>query len=193
MKILLIRHGETGVNQRGRMHATDDAAALTVLGQQQAQQAADICRREQVDVLWSSPATRATQTAEIISNQLHLPYEVHAELAERNWGEWSARTWSQIEPELAGLSLAERYRFRPPGGETWEEMDRRLVASLEQLRVQPDRCVAIVTHMGAMRALVPILDNLPKEASFKLAFANGEVVIRELDSSELPRGAARDE
>jgi broad specificity phosphatase PhoE len=101
--------------------------------------------------------------------------QIAPELAERNWGELSGKPWVEIEVHLKPLSLEDRYNFIPPAGESWKAMDERLGKFLAELKTQSYKVVAVITHEGAMRALVPILKNEPKEKSLDYHFDNASV------------------
>jgi probable phosphoglycerate mutase len=157
------------------MHRTGDVDGLTDVGKRQALQTAEACRKQGVDKLYSSPETRALETAEIIAQELGL--EVHAldQLHERDWGTWEGKSFAEIRPMLDGMSLEERYTFRPPGGETWQEMDQRLFNAIEHIIHKENKVSAIVTHTGAIRALIPLLLGEPKEKSFEYDPANTSI------------------
>jgi broad specificity phosphatase PhoE len=175
MKVLLIRHGETQTNVAGTMHRTGDKDGLTDLGKRQAKQTAEACREQGVDMIYSSPETRALETAEIVAQELGL--EVHAldQLHERDWGEWEGKSFVEIRPTLDGMSLEERYTFRPPGGETWQEMDQRLFDAIEHIVHGENKVSAVVTHTGAIRALIPLLLGEQKQTSFQYDPANASM------------------
>src|SRR3989344_911854 len=109
MKILFIRHAETPTNINQLTHKTDDPVGLTELGQQQAKKLTQVCKNGQVEIVFSSPEQRAVETGKIIAEALQIDFEVIKELAERNWGEWEGKPWSEIEKVLTTMSLEERY------------------------------------------------------------------------------------
>jgi glucosyl-3-phosphoglycerate phosphatase len=84
--VLLIRHGQSTFNrfyeETGRDPGHVDAR-LTDLGRDQAREAAEALAGEPVDVVISSPLTRAIQTAEIIFGARGLPIHVTCKHRER--------------------------------------------------------------------------------------------------------------
>jgi broad specificity phosphatase PhoE len=181
MKLLFIRHGQTEVNASGSMHIMNDDAGLSVVGVQQAEKLVNVCRENSVQLLYSSGENRAKQTAEIISKGLGVANTVLTGLHERNWGKWEGRTWSEIKSELDEMSIEERYTFVPPGGESWQQMELRLKNCLEHIiaegEVKGVSAIAVVTHGGALRGLMPILKNKPKEVGLKYDFENASVTV----------------
>lgn len=176
-KLLLIRHGETAVNRQGKVHKTNDEAPLTPTGILQAEKAAEVCRKESIERVYSSPEIRAQQTACIIADALELPLLIREEFSERNWGEWQIFPWAEIRQRLEKMTLSERYTFIPPQGESWEQMENRLSVGLEKLKHEAYENLALVMHGGAMRAFIPLLLSEHKEKSFEFDPQNGEVMI----------------
>lgn len=190
MKLIFIRHGETEVNKSGSTHRTDDEAGLTSKGKKQILDNLELLQSNEVQRIYCSPEKRAIQSAQILSEKLNLKLIILEELRERNWGEWEGKTWEWIKEKLDKMNLEERYTFIPLSGESWKQMEQRLKKALNKITSakghssedSPLEAVAVVTHGGAMRGLMPILKNSPKEESFKYDFKNGEAVIIEIDS-----------
>lgn len=177
MKVLFVRHGQTTINVDGKIHKVNDDAGLTELGKRQAEILVGVCKREGVEAIYSSPESRALQTARIIGRRLEIDPVIESGLAERNWGDWSDQTWEEIQQKLETMGIEERFSFTPPNGESWEEMEKRLMETLNRIVEQPYKIVAVVTHSGAMRALMPVLHGKPKDISFKYDFGNGSITI----------------
>jgi broad specificity phosphatase PhoE len=86
MKILLIRHGEpdyTEVGIRKYMGHGLDLAHLNANGKEQAQKAAEDPRLDGIEIIVSSPYTRALHTAAIISRYRNV--EIEIELGLHEW------------------------------------------------------------------------------------------------------------
>ncbi len=179
MKLLLIRHGQTEVNRKGVTHKTNDPAGLSELGKEQAKALIPVCQENKVKHLYSSPETRAIETAKIIANGLQVSWSALDGLRERNWGTWEGKPWEEIKAVLDPMNLEERYTFTPPEGESWKQLDERLKASIEAILAGSEEAIAIITHEGALRALVTLLNNAPKETSFQLHFDNGSMTVTE--------------
>lgn len=177
MKILFIRHAQTKVNEQGLLHRKDDPSALSETGMTQSKEIVNLCRLHKVQLVMTSPEKRARQTSAIVSDELGVPLKELNGLQERNWGDWSSRKWDEIQVELDKMSLEKRYSFVPPHGESWEDLEHRLKNCLQVIVAQPNEVVAVFTHGGVMRALMPILLHKPKESSFQYDFANTEAII----------------
>jgi len=182
MKILFIRHAETPINVSKLTHKTDDPVGLTELGQKQAQQLTKVCKDEGVEIIFSSPEQRAVETAEIIATELKISLEVIKELAERNWGEWEGKAWPEIEAVLKPMALEERYTFIPPKGESWQQMEVRLKNGLDSIIGREYGTVGVITHEGALRGIMPLVLNTPKDSSFKYHFENASITSFEYEN-----------
>lgn len=174
MKVYFLRHGQTRVNTIRAVHAKQDEAVLDETGNEQAHKLAQACQDLGVGQLFCSPEVRARQTAESIADRLKLQPIVLEDLGERDWGDWAGWPWKEIQARLEGMSLADRYQFTPPHGESWKQMEERLKRALVKI-TKADSPTAVVTHGGAMRALMPLLQEAPKETSFKYDFANASI------------------
>lgn len=175
MKLLFIRHAETDTNVKGLTHKTGDSNGLTELGRQQAEKLIDNCRQAGVEKIFTSNEVRAQETANIIAKGIECEMVVLPDLAERNWGDWEGKPWAEIEVVLKPMSLDERYTFIPPNGESWQHMEQRLQKALDEIVAKDKKAVAVVTHEGSLRGLIPILNNAPKETSFGYHFDNASI------------------
>ncbi len=130
-------------------------------GRQQARLAGRALSAEDLDAAYSSPLSRAYETAQIVTREAHLngPVTPVDGLTERGGGVLEGHTWAEQEernPELAQkfLRLPEAERWTLVGAETDEEILARFEAALAWIRDRhPDGArLAIVSHGGVMRA-----------------------------------------
>ena len=175
MKILFIRHAETPINVQNLMHKTGALIGLTDLGKEQARKLIKICQENNVEKIFASPEQRTKETAQIIGNGIDKQIEFSPKIAERNWGGWEGWPWDDIDKLLQSMRIEDRYTFVPPNGESWQQMESRLSEFLRYLTAKKYKSVAIVTHEGVLRGLMPILLNLPKGKSLDYHFDNGSV------------------
>ena len=78
--IYFIRHGETAKN-RGRIHQGPEEP-LTERGREQVRDAIIFLRNQNIDTLVSSNYVRARETADIVANDLGLPYTIEPSVRE---------------------------------------------------------------------------------------------------------------
>jgi len=118
---------------------------------------------EPFEGLYSSPLSRAYETAEIIRDRAGFSGEVVPVegLSERNGGILEGHTWTEQEqrnPELAKkfLAIPEEERWALVGAETDEEVIARFEEALSSIRnLHPDGSrIVVVSHGGVMRAFL---------------------------------------
>jgi broad specificity phosphatase PhoE len=156
--VLLIRHAESTWNASGRWQGHGDPP-LSARGRAQAAALARLLAGEGMEVLVTSDLARSLQTAEILGEAWDLEPRCDARLREIDIGSWTGLTREQIAAREAALLArfeAEDLTARPGGGETRLEIRARVRAAAAQLvRAHPGRRLALVTHLGVIRALVP--------------------------------------
>ncbi len=84
--MILLRHGQSWFNHHFSQTRQDPGIhdpALTPLGEQQAEAAADALAGERIDRILASPYTRALQTAAPIARRLGIPVLVRPAIRER--------------------------------------------------------------------------------------------------------------
>jgi ribonuclease H / adenosylcobalamin/alpha-ribazole phosphatase len=154
---ILVRHGESESN-RDSCFARSADVPLTDLGRQQARDAAaHIARYFNPERIVSSTFARARQSAEIISAALKLPLEVVDGIQERDLGALKGQPWHQH----AALTAADpnydperEWLWRPPGGESYQDVRQRVMPVLETLRSRhAAEELVIVSHGAVMRAI----------------------------------------
>lgn len=149
MKIALLRHGPTAWNVEGRIQgSTDIPLSDEGLARMAALRLSVTAARA-----FASPKLRARQTAQALglANVTH-----DARLVEQNWGRWEGLTQAQIIARDGAdcYAKAGAHRggaFRPPGGESTQEVLDRVAAFLRDVARGSGDAVA-VTHLGVLRA-----------------------------------------
>lgn len=96
MKLFITRHGETFWNTKHLMQGTTDTK-LSRKGIGEGAKLAKRLRRQNFDYIYSSPLSRALETAEMVARyHLETPFEAVSELTERNFGEFEGHTKKEI-------------------------------------------------------------------------------------------------
>lgn len=161
-EILLIRHGQSTANASGVWQGQMEFP-LSEKGRQQARLAGEALSGERIDAIYSSPLSRAFETAEIIARQTRFPGEVSPvpELMERAGGLLEGTTSEQRlarNPELMEkfLSIPEEERWTLVGAETDEEVLERFETAVARIlgRHGAGERVLVVSHGGCMRAFL---------------------------------------
>jgi broad specificity phosphatase PhoE len=161
-ELLLVRHGESTANAKGIWQGQMEFP-LSERGRAQASLAGHGLSRQPFEGLYSSPLSRAFETAEIIRDRTGFAGEVVPVegLSERNGGILEGHTWAEQErrnPELARkfLAIPEEERWALVGAETDEEVIARFEEALSSIRaLHPGGArIVVVSHGGVMRAFL---------------------------------------
>jgi probable phosphoglycerate mutase len=99
-----------------------------------------------------SPLLRARQTAELLECRRAI---VEPRLAEADWGAWEGERLTDLRARLGEEMTANESRgldFRPPGGESPRDVQKRLTPFLRHLSERRRPAVA-VTHKGVIRVI----------------------------------------
>jgi probable phosphomutase (TIGR03848 family) len=154
--VLLLRHGQTATTGKvlpGRapgLHLADG-------GRQQAERAAArIAELARVDAVYTSPLERARETAGPVAKARGLRTRVERGLLECDFGDWTGAELSKLMklPEWGTVQRAPS-TFRFPGGESFSEMQHRMVTTIDRLRdAHPGGTVVCVSHADPIKAAV---------------------------------------
>ena len=157
---MLVRHGQSTANAKGIWQGQMNFP-LSEEGRLQAGMAGLALSRETFDGLYSSPLSRAFETASIIRSRTAFGGEVIPVegLSERSGGILEGYTWAEQEkrnPELAKkfLAIPEEDRWALVGAETDEDVIARFGEAIASIGARhPERSrIVIVSHGGVMRA-----------------------------------------
>jgi probable phosphoglycerate mutase len=151
--ILMARHGETDWNRESRFQGHSDTL-LNDAGRAQARELAERLAGDGIVAVYASPLLRARETAEIVAACLGLRVETVDGLREVDVGSWSGLTRSEIEERFPdGFRRWLELDHGWEDGETYDELGRRVLASLAELAARhPEQRVLVVSHGGPMRA-----------------------------------------
>ncbi len=152
-RMLLVRHAESEWNAQGRWQGRADPP-LSDLGLQQAAEAA--ANAGMFDAIFSSTLDRAVTTAGFISRATGVgPVITDEGLIERDAGEWSGLTRSQIERDWPGYL---EHRKRPPSYELDEPFRERVLPALDRIAVMMgDAEVLVLCHGGVIYVIEELL------------------------------------
>src|SRR6218665_495398 len=100
------------------------------------------------DAFYSSPSARCQQIAGKLSTSQII---LDKRLMELNFGSWEMKRWSEIpEEELVPWTM-DFANHTPPGGESFNSLERRINSFIEDLLQTGNKKVLIVTHSGPVR------------------------------------------
>jgi probable phosphoglycerate mutase len=152
VRLILLRHGRTEWNAQRRFQGQADPP-LDAVGRAQAYEVSPLVAALRPDVLVSSDAARAVQTAECVAAVTGLLLTMEPRLRERSLGHWEGLTRDEVAERypaeyadwIAGRDVAGR------GGETREQVAQRAVAAFHDLPAV--EVAVLVTHSATAMAL----------------------------------------
>ncbi|MDY6934296.1 MAG: histidine phosphatase family protein [Spirochaetota bacterium] len=155
--IILIRHGETKWNRDKIFRGLYDIP-LNDNGRHQARLTAEAMRSYAIDAAYTSPLTRAVETAEIVLRPHEIDALSHNGLLDMDYGKWTgkeadevAQEWSE---EYATWNL-QSHIARPPGGTTIQEVFHRAFDAMEEICNQHNGMrVALFSHRVITKLLI---------------------------------------
>ena len=122
-----------------------------------------------VAAVYTSPLERAAATAEAVAARHGLAPLMRDELREIDLGEVDGLQFEEYTPELQATLLNAPATVHFPGGESYEQLRRRVVGVLDEIVAQHgDEAVVAVSHAGAIRAALATWLSIPPEASFRI-------------------------
>ena len=221
--LVLVRHGAVDREAAGvpkdALYGGDIDVPLSLRGEAEARAAAAfVARTYDVQSVWSSPLSRAVFGAERIAEEAGIEEKVISREAFREIkrGDWVRKTPEDIEalsPGALRLSV-EDPTFRPPGGESILDVQKRALKALQSdilPSIDPGRAAVLVSHLYVTRSLLafalpdtPIATIKVPTASVSTlrfhedkAFANPHVTLQGFkpdlnpqDEKNLPKGDA---
>lgn len=154
--LLLVRHGRTETTGKV-LPGRAEGLHLGATGRAQADRTAGrIAGLKQAAAVYASPMERTQETARPIATALRLRVRTHEGLNECDFGEWTGKRladlrrrkeWKRVQRHPSG--------FRFPSGESFAEMQLRMVEALDDLhRRHPGGTVVAVSHADPIKAVV---------------------------------------
>ncbi|HVM70796.1 MAG TPA: histidine phosphatase family protein [Anaerolineales bacterium] len=177
---LLIRHGENDFVKQGRLPGHLSGIHLNERGREQAAALAESLQGQPIRAIYASPLERAVETAGPLARALDQTVQLCPALLDTNVGDWQGLQlkdlhklplWKQVQKHPAEV------RF--PGGESFLELQERLVEEIEALRLMHKQkdMLAVVFHCDPIKLVLAHYIGLPLDNFQKLGVATGSVSI----------------
>ena len=194
---LLLRHGQTALSVERRFAGRGDVP-LTETGRRQAAAAGSaLAARGGVEVIITSPLSRARRTAEAVAERTGAGLLVDDGLAETDFGEWEGLSFAEVSAQwpvelAAWMADAE---VPPPGGESFAAVAARVDAALDRLlAAHRGKNVVVVSHVTPIKTIVCRVLLAPSAALFRMHldvasiseadwFADGPALLRSLNDT----------
>lgn len=174
-RIIFARHGESTANLSRTFANRDEAHSLTPVGVAQAERLAGELAGRSVRRLFTSPITRALETADIVARRLNIVPQATEALREFDVGRWEGASdeegWAEYQ-RVHGAWLAGDEEAAVGGGESLADIRLRTQQFFDEL-VRLEGTTVCISHGGLYRTALPgRLANVTKEFAFTRDFPN---------------------
>ncbi|MEG9225369.1 histidine phosphatase family protein [Aeromicrobium sp. Sec7.5] len=178
--MVLLRHGVTASTVRRLFCGSGGAdPGLVDEGREQAARAAAwIARHHRVDAIVASPLQRTQETAGFVARELGLEVALEPGVAEADFGEWDGHTFAEIMERWPAEMQAwlESTAVAPPGGETFDAVDARVVEARKRLgATYAGRTIVVVSHVTPIKMMVREALGAPMSAIHTLELAPASI------------------
>ncbi len=157
-RFILVRHGITGWIERGTLHGAADIP-LSEVGREQARLTADALSSLPMNRLYTSPLSRAMETARIICRERGIQPDAVDGLREMDFGflEGKQDAWHFVKQRRALIPVYFMMRNLSGlvSGESISRFLRRVVDAWEEIKtLDPQGTIGLVAHAGVLRAIL---------------------------------------
>jgi probable phosphoglycerate mutase len=152
-----VRHGQTAWNREEIFRGRTDVP-LDETGLKQAELAGEYLKEVEIDAIYSSPLSRALETAEKIARFHNLKVESLEGLIDMSFGSWEGHAHQEIkknDSETYRRWREEPHLVRLPGGESLDDVRVRTMAALEEvIRKHSGKALVLVSHRVVCKVLI---------------------------------------
>jgi len=146
----LLRHGETIYQTKKKDFIypwpEKPAVKLTKRGENQIKSVAKEIKKEKIDLIFASDFFRTRQTAKIVEKELGLKIIFDKRLRDINIGIYRGGLKEEFIRDFP-RSFPYRFIKRPPGGENWQDCQKRVVGFLKEIdKKYKNKKILIISH-----------------------------------------------
>jgi len=177
-RLIFARHGQTEWNSVTRYQGKTDVP-LNDDGRKQARRLAARLASWEPEAMFTSPLSRAAETARIVREGLLMEekprLEILPALSEIDFGDWEGKTIPEIERGYGEIYRQWRENpssVTPPGGESFTEVLQRVDRALESILSGFADRILVVGHGGIMRAALVKLLEVPSSLVWRMRMDN---------------------
>jgi probable phosphoglycerate mutase len=159
-RLLLVRHGATNATEEGRFSGSS-GAELSEDGRRQATRLGERLAHHNIAAIYSSPYSRALETARIIAGHCRVEPVVRDGLREIGHGRWEGLTRDEVEQRFGDEYATwetDPFTFAPAGGESGVAVLARALPEIRRMVTEhADSQVLVVSHKATLRLLLSSL------------------------------------
>ena len=155
--IYLVRHGQTAWNREEIFRGRTDIP-LDETGLKQAELAGEYLKEVEIEAIYSSPLSRALETAEKIARFHNLEVQPLEGIIDMSFGNWEGHAHQEIkknDSETYRRWREEPHLVRLPGGESLDDVRVRSMSALDEvIRKHPGKSLILVSHRVVNKVLI---------------------------------------
>jgi broad specificity phosphatase PhoE len=156
-RLLLVRHGATTATEEDRFSGSS-GAELSEEGRRQAARLGERLAREGITAIYTSPQSRASDTARIVAAHCALAAEARDGLREIGHGHWEGMKRGDVERTFADEYAAweaDPFTFAPAGGESGVAVLARALPVIREIVLDhAGGRVVVVSHKATIRLII---------------------------------------
>jgi broad specificity phosphatase PhoE len=156
-RLFLVRHGSTAATEEDRFSGST-GVELSADGRWQAARLGERLAQQNITAIYSSPLSRAVETARIIAGHCRLEPVTRDGLREIGHGHWEGMKRGDVERQFGAEYAtweADPFTFAPAGGESGVAvLARALPVIREIVAAHPGAQVLVVSHKATMRLML---------------------------------------
>ncbi len=137
------------------------------------------------DKIYTSSLLRCRDTADIISQGREICIDTR--LNEIDLGTWDGKSFEHIkktEPLLFQKRGKRIFTFRPPKGESFNDLLNRVFPFFEILKKEVKSPTLVITHSGVIRVIVCLTLGMDPEQLLKIKLEYGELFLLDPDDNQ---------
>lgn len=176
MKLIVLRHGETDWNTQNLVLGRTDIP-LNDKGRQQALEAAQRLQAIHIDKIYTSPLSRAIETADIVRSYQRKSCKsiISQCLIEQCFGVFEGVDRGNLDYQSEKRQYFRRYK----DGESFFDVAARVYPFLEDILKDKTGTTLLVTHCGICRIIFNYFQDMGNEEFVTFRLGNGEFKIFE--------------
>ena len=159
-RLFLVRHGATAATEEDRFSGSTDAQ-LSEEGRWQAARLGERLARQNITAVYSSPMSRALDTARIVAAHCGVAPVIREGLREIGHGHWEGMKREDVERQFGAEYAAweaDPFTFAPEGGESGlAVLARALPVIREIVTSHPGGQLLVVSHKATLRLVLSSL------------------------------------
>lgn len=186
-QIYLLRHCEPELPKGIPVCIGKTDIPLSKIGRSQANVLKEYFSNVEINTIFSSPLTRAKETAKIIADQ-KLKIIVKNDFSEFDIGKWDGMSFAEIKEKYPKeyLERGENLEnYIVEGGESMAHCRRRTLTALYQTIDESNGNILIAAHAGVNRCIISAILGISIKDSFKFRHEYGSVNILNYDGKKL--------